>query len=127
MSSMRVFLGVVALMGVVGLFAGCKPGEPLAGFTAEPTSGVAPLKVQFTDASVITKESTITGWSWEFGDGGTSTDQDPEHTYAAAGSYAVSLAVTSSDGKTNTATLADYVKVSPVAGPEGEGGAGGRG
>ena len=121
MSSMRVFLGVVALMGVVGLFAGCKPGEPLAGFTAEPTRGVAPLKVQFTDASVITKESTITGWSWEFGDGGTSAEQNPEHTYTAAGNFSVSLRVTSGEGKTDEVTLADYVKVLPVAGPEGEG------
>ncbi len=117
MSSMRVFLGVVALMGVVGLFAGCKPGEPLAGFTAEPTSGVAPLKVQFTDASVITKESTITGWVWDFGDGGASTDQDPDHTYTAAGSHTVTLTVTSSDGKTNMATVPNCVTVTLTAVP----------
>ncbi len=118
MSRMRVFLGVLAFVGITFLGAGCKPGEPLAGFTAEPTSGVAPLKVQFTDASVITKESTITGWVWDFGDGGASTDQDPEHTYTAAGSYAVSLTVTSSDGKTNMATVPNCVTVTLTAVPD---------
>ena len=121
MSRMRVFLGVLAFVGITFLGAGCKPGEPLAGFTAEPTSGVAPLKVQFTDRSAIVKESTITGWSWSFGDGGTSAEQNPEHTYTAAGNFSVSLRVTSGEGKTDEVTLADYVKVLPVAGPEGEG------
>ncbi len=85
------------------------PGAPVSAFTGTPTSGCAPLNVNFTDQST----GTITGWSWTFGDGGTSTAQSPSHSYAAAGSYTVSLTVTGpggSDGETKT----NYVTVSAV-------------
>lgn len=49
-------------------------------------------------------------WSWDFGDGGTSTVQNPSHTFAAAGSYTVTLTVTNADG---TDTIAHTVAVSP--------------
>ncbi len=49
--------------------------------------------IQFTDVS-IANAGTITGWAWTFGDAGTSTAQSPTHTYAAAGSYTVTLTVT---------------------------------
>ena len=94
--------------------AGCKPGVPMAGFTAEPRSGTAPVHVHFTDASRIDKDSSITGWAWTFGDGGTSADQNPAHTYAAAGTYEVSLTVTGNKGGTNTATLAGFITVTPA-------------
>jgi len=58
-------------------------------FTAAPVSGVAPLEVQFTDLSV----GNISSWAWEFGDGGTSTDENPVHTYTTAGEYTVILTV----------------------------------
>jgi PKD repeat protein len=73
---------------------------PVANFTGNPTSGVAPLAVAFTDTST----NTPTSWSWAFGDGGTSTAQNPSHTYAA-GTYTVSLTATNaygSDGETKT-------------------------
>ena len=46
----------------------------------------------FTDASTISP-GTITGWAWDFGDGGTSTTADPSHTYSTAGTYTVELIV----------------------------------
>ena len=49
---------------------------PTASFTASPTSGTAPLNVQFTDTST----GAPTSWAWDFGDGGTSTSQSPSHT-----------------------------------------------
>src|SRR6478735_4073902 len=58
---------------------------PIAGFTASPTSGQYPLSVQFTDTSV----KHPTAWAWDFGDGGTSTAQNPSHTYTTPGDYAV--------------------------------------
>jgi PKD repeat protein len=67
---------------------------PVADFSASPTSGIAPLDVSFTDAS----GGSPTSWSWDFGDGSTSTAQNPGHTYASAGSYAVSLTVTNANG-----------------------------
>ena len=67
---------------------------PSAEFTANPTSGNAPLTVNFTDQST----GTITSWDWDFGDGSNSTDQNPSHTYNDADSYSVSLTVSGPDG-----------------------------
>ncbi len=55
-------------------------------FTATPSSGFAPLGVQFTDTSVGNPSSC----SWNFGDGGHSTDWNPLHTYESPGTYTVS-------------------------------------
>ena len=77
------------------------PTPPIANFTGTPTSGAAPLTVAFTDTSV----GSPTSWSWTFGDGGTSTAQNPSHVYNSAGSFTVSLTATNaqgSDGETKT-------------------------
>ncbi|MBL7031522.1 MAG: PKD domain-containing protein, partial [Candidatus Marinimicrobia bacterium] len=66
---------------------------PLADFTATPTSGQVPLAVQFTDQSVDI-DGTVVSWSWNFGDGNTSTEQNPSHTYETHGVYDVSLSAT---------------------------------
>ena len=62
---------------------------PEANFTAERTKGIKPLTVQFTDIST----GTIDSYSWDFGDGGTSTLRNPSHTYTQSGDFAVSLTV----------------------------------
>jgi len=67
---------------------------PVAAFSAIPTTGDAPLEVDFTDQST----GDITSWSWSFGDGTTSNLQNPTHTYPNAGSYTVSLSVTGPGG-----------------------------
>ena len=58
-----------------------------ASFTTNVTGGNAPQTVQFTDTST----GDVTGWSWTFGDGNTSTDQSPAHTYVSPGLYTVTL------------------------------------
>ncbi|MEN6410289.1 MAG: S8 family serine peptidase [Anaerolineaceae bacterium] len=68
---------------------------PTAGFTYT-TSG---LTATFTDTSTDS-DGTIVSWGWDFGDGGSSTAQNPTHTYAAAGTYTVGLTVTDNDGAT---------------------------
>ena len=85
---------------------------PVAEFSATPTSGTAPLDVQFTDLS----ENAPTSWAWTFGDGGTSTDQHPGHIYAAAGTYTVTLTATNADGSDDEVKT-NYISVSasPVA------------
>ncbi|MCG8335465.1 MAG: M28 family peptidase [Proteobacteria bacterium] len=60
------------------------------------------LEATFTDTSTAPTGENITAWSWNFGDGNTSTLQNPVHTYATAGSYNVSLAVTDSTGGTDS-------------------------
>lgn len=67
-----------------------------ADFTATPTFGAIPLSVQFTDTS--TSNGVITEWLWDFGDGQTSTEQNPSHDYIAIGAYTVTLTVTDSTG-----------------------------
>jgi PKD repeat protein len=84
------------------------PEPPVAGFTGSPTNGITPLTVNFTDNS----SGSPTGWAWNFGDGGTSTAQNPSHVYTVAGTYSVSLQATNSLGS-NTITKANYIMVTP--------------
>jgi PKD repeat protein len=66
-------------------------GQPQAGFTADPEAGSGQTcRVQFTDQST----NCVTSWNWNFGDGGSSTEQNPIHTFDCNGSYLVSLIVT---------------------------------
>lgn len=67
---------------------------PTADFSATPTSGKDPLTVQFTDTS--NGEPTV--WHWNFGDGYTSTAQNPSHIYLYPGQYSVSLTVENAAG-----------------------------
>ncbi len=76
---------------------------PVADFSISVTNGYAPLSVQFTDLSKNT-----TSRNWDFGDGATSTDQNPVYIYSTAGTYTVSLAATNENGtasKTATVTV----------------------
>ena len=57
----------------------------VASFTSSATSGSTPFRVDFTDTST----GAPTSWFWDFGDGTTSTDQNPTHTYYTAGTYTV--------------------------------------
>ena len=85
-----------------------------AGFAATPTSGTAPLAVSFTDAST----GTIASRLWDFGDGTTSTANNPSHTYTSTGGFTVTLTVTGTNGS-NTLTRTSYVIVSGTATPGG--------
>jgi len=82
---------------------------PTAGFTFAPSEGNAPLAVQFTDIS----SGNVTAWHWDFGDGETSTEQNPSHTYANAGTYTVSLNASNAYGF-NISTVKSAVNVLPA-------------
>ncbi|MDH5245063.1 MAG: fibronectin type III domain-containing protein [Betaproteobacteria bacterium] len=79
---------------------------PTAAFTATPVSGSAPLTVAFTSSS----SGSITSYAWTFGDGTTSTLQNPSKTYTAAGSFTVGLTVTGPGGS-HTATRTNMIAV----------------
>ena len=79
---------------------------PIAQFSASPLTGKRPLTVQFTDESADFLES----WLWDFGDGETSTNQNPSHTYSSAGVYTVSLTGTNAGG-TDTKTIINMITV----------------
>ncbi|MEN6443556.1 MAG: PKD domain-containing protein [Methanoregula sp.] len=70
------------------------PVTPVASFSSSVTSGTAPLTVRFSDTSF----NDPTSWSWAFGDGSTSTQQNPTHIYASAGTYEVSLTASNTAG-----------------------------
>ena len=88
------------------------PVLPLAGFTAAPTLGMAPLATQFADAST----GFVTSWSWSFGDGATSTEKNPSHVYEQAGRFDVALTVGNVSGS-RSLTRSQYVVVTDVPPP----------
>ena len=73
-------------------------------FTASPTNGLTPLAVQFNCTNMDNGGNSITRWNWTFGDGATSTAQNPVHTYAGLGNYIPTLTVTNSAGIAIAAT-----------------------
>ena len=79
----------------------------ISAFSATPLLGFSPLAVDFTDAST----GNIATHSWDFGDGATSSEVSPTHSYVSAGTYTVSLTV-SGPGGSDTHTQTDYITVS---------------
>ncbi len=73
---------------------------PVASFT----SSVNKLAVSFDGSSSSDSDGTVASYLWDFGDGSTSTLAEPAHTYAAAGTYSVTLTVTDNEGATGTVT-----------------------
>ena len=85
---------------------------PQVSFSGGPTSGCAPLCVNFTDNSSV-QNSSPAHWLWQFGDGSTDTLQNPSYCYPVNGNFAVALTVTSAEGCTETDTILNYIHVIP--------------
>ncbi|MBC7865187.1 MAG: PKD domain-containing protein, partial [Bacteroidia bacterium] len=85
---------------------------PIADFNASPIAGCAPLFVQFYDSSTVATPAT---YLWDFGDGFTSTLQDPTHIYTNVGVYSVIFTITTTTGcvATNTFTVPNMITVAP--------------
>ncbi|MGW0735665.1 PQQ-dependent sugar dehydrogenase [Streptomyces sp. NPDC002851] len=77
--------------------------SPVAEASANVTSGQAPLKVDFTAKATDADGDALT-YSWDFGDGATSTDQNPSHTYEKNGVYAATVTVKDATGRTGSAS-----------------------
>jgi len=87
-----------------------QPNElPAAAFSSSCTN----LGCEFTDESTDA-DGTVVGWQWTFGDGETSTVQSPSHTYAAEGTYPVTLTVTDNDGGVSDPPASREISVSPA-------------
>ncbi|MFH1514572.1 MAG: PKD domain-containing protein [bacterium] len=74
-------------------------GAPVVTVQATPDSGFAPLDVQFNSIVDLDGGATAIGYSWDFGDGGQSTEASPAHTYSNAGQYTATCVVTDSNNK----------------------------
>ncbi len=91
------------------------PAEPpIARFIANTTSGKVPLAVGFTDQSTGSPD----GWAWDFGDGSTSSAQNPVHTYTSPGTYTVRF-VASNGAGSNSETKVYYITVDAAFQPPG--------
>ena len=77
---------------------------PVTAFIATPTVGSMPLTVSFTDQST----GSPTSWKWTFGDGNTSTEKNPVHTYNKSGRYTVTLTASNANGS-NALTKSSYI------------------
>ena len=89
------------------LTAGSTPGPPVAGFTFSVTD----LTVTFADAST----ASPTAWQWFFGDGTTSAEQNPVHTYSEAGTFTVTLQASNDGGSSSFAQQVEVGPDAPVA------------
>ena len=100
-------LGVLAQGGVNVVML------PPINFTSSATEGTVPLNVQFTSPSVDGFGHAIAHWNWLFGDGSSSTEQNPSHTYTTAGVYPVSVTEPGQTGGP-IAGAVSTVTVSPI-------------
>ena len=86
------------------------PQTPVAQFTADIASGCSG-EVSFTDLT-----GSASGWNWDFGDGNTSTVQNPSHTYASSGTYTVTLSATNCMG-TDAEVKTNYINITVTDAP----------
>ncbi|MEA3361562.1 MAG: PKD domain-containing protein [Thermodesulfobacteriota bacterium] len=104
----------------VGVDTGAVPSnnKPVASATGTPLSGEAPLSVLF-NGSGTDSDGSIVEYAWDFGDGATSSAQNPSHTYSSDGTYTTTLTVTDNDGATRNATVSisvsEKTQYSPTA------------
>jgi PKD repeat protein len=99
--------------GMVDAAAAAAPGvglPPAAAFSVSASTGCAPLQVTFTDETTGAADT----WAWDFGDGGTSTEQNPVHTYLQGGSYDVKLVVSGTGGVDSLTVAAAVTPDGPV-------------
>jgi glucose/arabinose dehydrogenase/PKD repeat protein len=83
---------------------------PTANASAAPASGPAPLTVQFTGSGSTDPDGDTLAYSWNFGDGGSSTSANPSHTYAA-GTYSAVLTVNDQKGAANSIVAAAPIPI----------------
>src|SRR5690554_1221653 len=113
-----VTLTVTSNHGCTNTTTGTGTVYPLPQVSFSPTSVCLDSNTVFTDLSSISNDhtsNTLTDWAWDFGDGTSSTLQNPTHTYAGAGTYTATLTVTSNQGCDSTLTETVIVHPKPTA------------
>ncbi|WP_405477977.1 PQQ-dependent sugar dehydrogenase [Streptomyces canus] len=77
--------------------------SPVAQASADRTSGQAPLRVRFSSEGTSDQDGDALTYSWNFGDGGTSTAANPTHKYTKNGTYTATLTAKDASGRTSSA------------------------
>jgi len=90
---------------------------PVVAFSDNFAAGCGPVPVSFTDLSTV-PGGVITGWYWDFGDGGSSLEQNPTHVYSQSGVFSVTLTVTSDKGCISTLTQYNTITIYPSPGAD---------
>jgi PKD repeat protein len=85
---------------IAGAGASIKASRLTENFTANPDAGAIPVTVSFTAAYDDNVGHAVTHWNWSFGDGTTSTNQNPSHTYTNSGTFSLTLIATNNMGET---------------------------
>ena len=114
------FLGSLGLNGGINYFDLVRTGAPVpvAAFSVSPERGLAPLEMTVDAGGSSGSGEAITSYSWNFGDGTVIADGNPmeTHTFAADGTYTISLTVTNESGNTATSSISYFVgNMPPVA------------
>ena len=107
----NIFLNLLLIASITSLviLSGCNKNRIVADFEVSETNVYKGRKIFFNDLS----SNTPTEWSWDFGDGNTSTQGYPSHTYNSAGVYTVKLTVSNIDGS-DTELKTDYITISLI-------------
>lgn len=95
----------IGQFSITGTVVASSAQPPVAYISATPTSGTAPLTVNFSSINSSDPDGVIVSYAWNFGDGTTSTDPNPVKTYNSAGTFTVVLTVTDNSGLTGTSSV----------------------
>jgi gliding motility-associated-like protein len=85
---------------------------PQPDFKSDVQSGCPPMTINFSDKTVK-GTGAVSSWLWDFGDGNTSTQQNPGHTYTKSGKFTVTLVVTDANGCRNSIVKKDFITPNP--------------
>ena len=106
-----VIVGTTVLTAAEAPAKSIEQEAPTAGFSADRVEVQPEKEIHFIDEST----GTVTSWLWDFGDGTTSTEQNPAHVYPKNGYYTVTLKVTGLNG-TDTVKKVEFIRVSEDCG-----------
>ncbi len=106
---MKAIVSLISLLFAASVFA----QVPIAQFSASPLQVCVGSNVNFTNQSSANGGPAIVQYAWDFGDGFSSTQQNPSHAYAAAGTYTITLVVTNSNGQADPEVKTNYITVNP--------------